>query len=656
MMMREFLRKVKRRLKVFDMEHNKILSRNKIFIAIMGLAVTIVLVTVLSLGIVKIVQNSKKNEPSGNPPALRTRWPEEEVMAQVDDVTPTPSVTNEPAVTATPIPTITPTPVPTVTPSPDPIVESIEKPEDVVVKDTVMKEEDKKDDGKNNSNKGNNSNNTSLIQKEDNSKYVENATSNTYTDNGFYTKNGLKYYAKDGVTISKVGIDVSIYQRDIDWKKVKASGVDFVMIRLGFRGYITGKLMLDANFKKNIDGALDAGLDVGIYFFSQAVTTREAVEEATMCIKYLEPYKGRITYPIAIDTEYVDSASARTNKPSVTNKVRTDVCIAFCETIKSAGYKPMVYANKYWLLNNLQLSRLNNYDIWYAKYGGSTPSYDHDFTIWQYTGSGRINGIVGDVDLNVGLKDYSASGQAGKPQETPKPETSQKPNESEGSEQPQGTISPDGSEEPQGTISPGGSEETQGTIGPDGSKEPGETPEPGNTNNPQNTVSPNGSKEPQGTVGPDGSKEPDGTQRPGDTNNPQDTVSPNGSKEPQGTMEPDGSKAPENTKGPQNTLEPGDTKEPQNTPSPEESKEPQLSESPDNTKEPDNSKAPEASKEPTETKKPEETKEPVVSDKPENSAGPEETREPAEDKTPEPTSEPETGKEPEDNVTPESGI
>ena len=526
--MSEFIRKIKNRLRVFDIEHGRILSRYKIFITIMGLALSIVFVAAIAMGAMLIVRNNN-DTPINAPTHFRTRWPEEDVMADAGVATTIPPAASVPPVTRTPLPPRTLQPIPSVTPTPDPIVDKIEKPEDVVVNDTVMKEDDKKDDGKNNADK--NTGNVSNIKPENNDKYINGATQNTYTDNGFYVKDGLKYYAKNGVTISKVGIDVSIYQGDIDWKKVKSSGVDFVMIRLGFRGYATGKLMLDANFHKNIEGALDAGLDVGIYFFSQAVTTKEAVEEATMCIKYLAPYKGRITYPVAIDTEYVNSATARTNKSTVTNKIRTDVCIAFCETVKNAGYKPMVYSNKNWLLNNLQLSRLNNYDIWYARYGSSTPDYDYDFTIWQYTGSGRINGIVGDVDLNVALKDYS--GKNGN--------------------KPVGSKEPEKTNEPVGSLEPQVSEVPQETLNPDN------TPESGETNEPQGSVTPDGTNEPQDTNAPEVTPKPD-------DNDPQDTPEPTPSQAPEQTVspskEPEGSKEPEVTQAPTNTTEPEGSMEP----------------------------------------------------------------------------------------------
>ena len=549
--MSEFIRKVKRRIEVFDIEHGGFISRYKIFIAIMSAALTIALITVIVAGIVTFSSKDSEEEPSDGAMVFRTRWPDEDVILDNEGsgleqpVITTMPPTATPTVVPTPLPPRTPMPVPTVTPTPDPIVEDLEKPEDVEVNDSVMQESDKKDDGQNNSNKGNGGN-VSNIKPENNDKYVNNATNNTYTDNGFYVKDGFKYYAKNGKTVSRVGIDVSIYQGNVDWKKVKASGVDFVMIRLGFRGYVTGKLVLDSNFKKNIEGALDAGLDVGVYFFSQAITTKEAVEEAAMCIKYLRPYKNRITYPVAIDTEYVNSASARTNKPNITNKIRTDVCIAFCETVKNEGYKPMVYANKNWLLQNLQLSRLNNYDIWYARYGTNTPDYDYSFTIWQYTGNGRVDGIVGAVDLNVGLKDYSNKGGndigEGVPQDSEAPQGSDTPEgtkvpeetkEPIGSEPPKTSEEPIGSETPVGSETPQGSEIPQGSETPQGSESPLGSESPMESDTPQGSESPTGSDTPEGSESPTGSDTPIGSETPTESEAPTNSEAPEPSKNPE---------------------------------------------------------------------------------------------------------------------------
>ncbi len=201
---------------------------------------------------------------------------------------------------------------------------------------------------------------------------------------------------------TRLGIDVSTYQNTIDWNRVKAAGIEFVFIRLGFRGYGTGKLVADSMFRKNISGAMAAGLKVGVYFYSQAINEQEAVEEASMCLQLLEGYGG-LQFPVAIDVEYATSSlTGRADR--LTRDERTRVCIAFCETVKNAGYIPAVYANKDFLENKLYASSISNYIIWLAHYTGSVDvksSYKGRYDIWQYTSRGTVDGISGPVDMNI---------------------------------------------------------------------------------------------------------------------------------------------------------------------------------------------------------------------------------------------------------------
>jgi GH25 family lysozyme M1 (1,4-beta-N-acetylmuramidase) len=215
------------------------------------------------------------------------------------------------------------------------------------------------------------------------------------------TRNGRKYYVENSKITSKIGVDVSIHQNDIDWQKVKESGIDFAIIRLGYRGYGTGEAHIDENFVKNIEGATKAGIETGVYFFSQAVTVDEAVEEANMVTDALKDYD--ITYPVVYDWEIIYDDSARTDNVPV--DVLTDCCVAFCETVQDAGYTPMVYQNKKTTMFKLDLERLTEYDFWLAEYN-SKPSYYYDFAMWQYTSKGSVPGIEGDVDLNISFKDY----------------------------------------------------------------------------------------------------------------------------------------------------------------------------------------------------------------------------------------------------------
>ena len=221
----------------------------------------------------------------------------------------------------------------------------------------------------------------------------------------YLSRNGKRYsYAPPEGQAALLGIDVSAHQGDIDWQAVKDDGIGFAMIRLAYRGYgASGNLLVDQNYEANIDGALDAGLDVGVYVFSQAITEEEAVEEANLAIENL---KGRdITFPVVFDMEEIAGSEARTY--GMTPEQVTDIAIAFCETIEAAGYRPMIYGNLKWLAANMDLSRLTEYDTWLAQYY-RTPAFPYDFQMWQYTNTGSVAGINGDVDLNLCFTRYPA--------------------------------------------------------------------------------------------------------------------------------------------------------------------------------------------------------------------------------------------------------
>lgn len=221
-------------------------------------------------------------------------------------------------------------------------------------------------------------------------------------------ENGIRSYAPGGETASLLGVDVSSYQGEINWKKVKDAGVDYAMIRMGYRGYGTGSIRLDDRYEANISGAAAADIPVGVYFYSQAVTVEEAEEEAAFVLKKLANYD--LAYPVVFDMEEVDDDDARTN--ALTQKERTDITIAFCEKIKAAGHTPMVYGNIRWMIMHLDLARLEAYDKWFAQYF-KQPFFPYAFSMWQYTSSGSIDGIPGPVDLNIGLVDYAQTGETG---------------------------------------------------------------------------------------------------------------------------------------------------------------------------------------------------------------------------------------------------
>ena len=237
-----------------------------------------------------------------------------------------------------------------------------------------------------------------FVPSEDNSAWLKGARVNNYDETKYFKYKGYTLYRDENVKRSCVCIDVSSHQGDIDWAKVSKAGIRYAMIRVGYRGYVSGKIADDVKFKQNLFGAKKNGIHVGIYFFSQAINTTEALQEANYVIKMIRKYN--ITMPVAYDGEHVPSASARTNKVKLTNKARTDIAIAFLERIKKAGYMPMIYDNYAHLTGGFQLSRLNNYYVWYARYA-DTPKYKYGYEMWQYSKSGTVPGIKTKVDLNV---------------------------------------------------------------------------------------------------------------------------------------------------------------------------------------------------------------------------------------------------------------
>lgn len=212
---------------------------------------------------------------------------------------------------------------------------------------------------------------------------------------------GRMYYGNPDVK-TYTGIDVSVFQGDIDWQAVKADGIDFVMLRAGFRGYGSGSLNADDKFAENCRGAKDAGLEVGAYFFSQAINAVEAAEEAEFVLSVVKEYE--LSYPIAYDWEHIDYDTARTDEMS--GDEITECANAFCSVIENAGYEAIIYFNCELGYFNYNLSRISGYHFWLAEYFDK-PSFLYDYKIWQYTKTGAVDGIEGSVDINISLKDYS---------------------------------------------------------------------------------------------------------------------------------------------------------------------------------------------------------------------------------------------------------
>lgn len=344
--------------------------------------------------------------PTAEPTAAPTATP---------TVTPTPTIAPSATPTATPAPSASVSPTPTAVPSVSPSVTPTETPRPSF--ESLAKATD--------------------IYENDNGKLkTDFITANGITDestpeqisyfNGWKDNNKEYYYDANGnlikgqaniggvtytfdnngkrISESKIakGIDVSKWQGSVDWKKVKASGIDYAIIRVGYRGYGSGALVEDPYFRQNIEGAINAGLKVGVYFFSQAITTAEAVEEASMAINAVKGYK--LHYPIYFDTELATTNSTG-RADNLGSGQRTDIANAFCQTVQNSGYKAGVYASKSWFQYRINYSTLSKYDIWLAHYTTAT-DFANRYDMWQYTGSGSCPGVSGEVDLNWAYKIY----------------------------------------------------------------------------------------------------------------------------------------------------------------------------------------------------------------------------------------------------------
>ncbi len=210
------------------------------------------------------------------------------------------------------------------------------------------------------------------------------------------------FFNADGVRSDCMGIDVSRWNGTIDWKKVKASGIDFAIIRVGYRGYGTGKLVQDPLAITNLKGASAAGIKIGVYVFSQAINLEEAVEEASMALEMVKGYK--LDYPIFIDSEY--STSAKDGRAdSLSTAQRTAICEAFCKTVANSGYRTGIYASKSWFMYQLNVAELEKYHIWVAHYTTAT-DYARRYDMWQYTSTATVPGISGGVDMNFSYLNY----------------------------------------------------------------------------------------------------------------------------------------------------------------------------------------------------------------------------------------------------------
>ena len=205
----------------------------------------------------------------------------------------------------------------------------------------------------------------------------------------------IKYLGSDYEVLR--GIDVSEHQLDIDWNSVAQSGVDYAYIRVGRRGYTEGGLFEDPYFKANVQGAQNAGLKVGVYMFSQAITVQEAIEEARFVLERIGAYN--ITLPVVFDWEKIHEADART--ADITMEGRTDCAVAFCETVKNAGYTPCVYFNRNLGYYGYDLTRLTDYMFWFALPESGFPNFYYAADMWQYSFTETVPGINVETDMNL---------------------------------------------------------------------------------------------------------------------------------------------------------------------------------------------------------------------------------------------------------------
>lgn len=230
---------------------------------------------------------------------------------------------------------------------------------------------------------------------------------NPYDSDLYVVNNGIMTYQSDDVQ-TFMGIDVSSHQDDIDWMAVKQAGVDYAMIRAGYRGATEGRIYADNKFTYNINSAEAAGIDVGIYFFSQATTVEEAQQEADILIQWIKGYD--IAYPVVFDWEFMHHIEGN-RTGNMSGDTITDCALAFCSIIAQNGYTPMIYFNLDLAYNYYDLSRIGHIDFWLAEWHHVPPTFYYEFQMLQYTSQGTIPGITGELDLNICFVDYAGKRQ-----------------------------------------------------------------------------------------------------------------------------------------------------------------------------------------------------------------------------------------------------
>ena len=264
-----------------------------------------------------------------------------------------------------------------------------------MTKKESMQDSDDMDDGKH----------TLVTYQDGSTEWVEindKLAANSYDTAKFVYQNPQMKYYVNGKQASWFGVDISSKQGIVDFEKLKKAGVDFVMIKVGGRGYSSGNIVLDRSYKDYMNGAKNAGLGIGVYFYSQAVDKDEVCEEAETLLELIKDYP--VKYPVVFDMESVEGDMARTDALDVST--RTELARIFLKTIKAEGYTPMLYGDKEWLVTKLDLEKLQDYDVWLSQ-EADTPDYPYEYTMWQYNKSGTVSGISGTAGLNISLVNYS---------------------------------------------------------------------------------------------------------------------------------------------------------------------------------------------------------------------------------------------------------
>lgn len=225
---------------------------------------------------------------------------------------------------------------------------------------------------------------------------------NDYDHTAFVLQSGRMSYYSDGKVVSYLGMCVDKYDDYVDFNAARNDGIDFVMLRVGARGYGTGSITLDEYYADNLARASQAGLDIGLYFTSQAVTAEEAAEEAVALVSAIADY--RVTYPLAIDIGFVSNDTSRIEKLTKTEK--TAIIRTFADAIKAAGYTPAIHADKEFLIKEIDLSKFTDVDIWLDN-PGDLPDYPYAFTMWEYSDNASVDGVSGYSDLTISFIDYT---------------------------------------------------------------------------------------------------------------------------------------------------------------------------------------------------------------------------------------------------------